>query len=366
MIHDSLFLDNYLSRLSKQQIHKTTKPNRKQIVLIDKVKIFPNVVLALICPTLIAADQGWAVPRTEHGYPDLQGLWTNPSQTPFQRPEHLGNKSSYTAEEAALLEQNALRLDSARALPLDPDRTAPEVGAEIGGQADHNFEIMPIEVARVAGEFRTSLIVDPPNGRLPYVEGVRDIYQKWSDQGYGDYDGPEIRSGQERCLNSGGQLPLLFTFNSIDGDNPLRHIQIVQTENYVVILSEYFSAVRIIRLDADHIQNQGNKWLGDSVGWYEGGSLKIRTRGFRPEQSNSSLRSSDQLEITETFTFVADNELLFNYSISDPQFYSQSVTAEIPLKRMEPGQRLFEYACHEGNYSLPSILRAARIADSEQ
>lgn len=320
-------------------------------------------VLFLTSTTSFAADQAWVVPRTEYGYPNLQGLWTNPSQTPFQRPEALGNKSTYTAAEAGQLEQNARTLDSARTLPLDPDRSAPPSGARIGTQADQNFDIMPIAVARVDGEFRTSFIVDPPNGRLPYLEGARDIYAEWSDQGFGPYDGPEIRPGQERCLNSGGQLPLLFTFNSIDGDNPLRHIQIVQNESYVVILSEYFSAVRIIRLDAEHIENQGNKWLGDSVGWYEGDSLKVHTRGFRPEQSNSSLRSSAQLEITETFTRNAADELLFSYTLSDPKFYSRSVTAEIPLKRMEPGQKLYEYACHEGNYSLPSILRAVRIAE---
>ena len=321
-------------------------------------------VLLLMSTNSFAADGNWVVPRTEYGYPDLQGLWTNPTQTPFQRPETLGNKRTYTAAEAGQLEQNARTLDIARALPLDPDRSPPESGARIGTQADQNFDIVPIAVARVDGEFRTSLIVDPANGRLPYLdEGARDIYAQWSDQGYDLYDGPEIRSGQERCLNSGGQLPLLFTFNSIDGDNPLRHIQIVQNESYVIILSEYFSAVRIIRLDTEHIENQGNKWLGDSVGWYEGDSLKVHTKGFRPEQSNSSLRSSAQLEITETFTLGSEDEMLFSYTLSDPKFYSRSVTAEIPLKRMEPGQKLYEYACHEGNYSLPSILRAARIEE---
>jgi hypothetical protein len=328
------------------------------------MRIFLVIVLSITIATSFAADQAWVVPHTEYGHPNLQGLWTNPSQTPFQRPVALGNKRTYTAAEAALLEENARTRDNARMLPLDPGRSAPQIGAVITTQADQNFDIMPIAVARVNGEFRTSLIVDPPNGRLPSLEGAKDIYAEWSDQGYGSYDGPEIRSGQERCLNSGGQLPLLFTFNSIDGDNPLRHIQIVQTESYVVILSEYFSTVRIIRLDAEHIENQGNKWLGDSVGWYEGDSLKVHTRGFRLQQSNSFLRSSAQLEITETFTRNAVDELLFSYTLSDPKFYSRSVTAEVPLKRMEPDQKLYEYACHEGNYSLPSILRAARIAEA--
>ena len=188
----------------------------------------------------------------------------------------------------------------------------------------------------------------------------------WFAQGFGPYDGPEIRSGQERCLNSAGQIPLLFTFdatNGIDGDNPVRNIQIVQTENYVVILSEYFSAVRIIRLGGDHLEIRGGKWLGDSVAHYEGNALIVHSKNFRPEQSNFFIRSSDQLEITETYTPLAENELLFSYTLTDPKHYSRSVTAEIPLQRMALGQKIYEYGCHEGNYSLPSILRGARLAE---
>ncbi|HIL62174.1 MAG TPA: hypothetical protein EYG42_01850 [Porticoccaceae bacterium] len=322
----------------------------------------------LLLPAKSFAADGWVSPRTEHGYPDLQGLWTNPSQTPLQRPLALGSKRSYTTNEAMSLEQVARDLDDLRALPIDPDRAAPRRGGIVGAFADQNFETRPIIVSRVRGEYRTSLIIDPPNGRLPYLEGARDIRADWRVQGFGPYDGPEIRPGQERCLNSGGQLPLLFTFdatNAIDGDNPIRNIQIVQNANYVVILSEYFSAVRVIRLGTEHIEDQGDKWLGDSIAHYEGDSLVIHSKNFRPEQSNFFLRSTAQLQITETYTSVSADELLFSYTLSDPRIYSRSVTAEIPLRRMAPGQKIYEYACHEGNYSLPSILQAARMRESQ-
>lgn len=327
-------------------------------------------ILALVFLPLhsFAADTPWAVPRTEFAYPDLQGLWTNPSQTPLQRPVALGTKQAYTAEEALELERIAREQEQARALPLAPDRPPPPSGGTVGPVADQNFEVRPIVVSRVAGEYRTSLIIDPPNGRLPYLDGVRDIYADWLAQGFGRFDGPEIRPGQERCLNSAGQLPLLYTFdatNAIDGDNPVRNIQIVQNENYVVILSEYFSAVRIIRLGNEHFENQGNKWLGDSIAWYEGDSLIVHTENFRPEQSNFFIRSSAQLEITETYTPVAADQLLFRYTLTDPNIYSRPVTAEVPLQRLAADQKIYEYACHEGNYSLPSILRAARLNERQ-
>jgi len=324
------------------------------------------LIVSLLLANASLADDNWLAPKTEYGNSNLQGLWTYPSQTPFQRPAALGNIRTYTIEQALQLEDTARALDAARALPIDPNRPAPLQGDTVGPQADQNFEVMPISIARVNGEYRTSLIIDPADGRLPYLEGAMDIRDGWLAQGSGPYDGPEIRSGQERCLNSGGQLPLLFTFNAtnkIDGDNPLRNIQIVQNRDYVVILSEYFSAVRIIRLASEHIEIKGGKWLGDSIARYEGNSLVIHTRGFRPEQTNFFLKSSDQLEITETFTPLSEDELLFSYTLHDPEIYSQSVTAEIPLVRMQPDHKIYEYACHEGNYSLPSILRAARIQE---
>lgn len=313
------------------------------------------------------ADAGWTAPRTEYGHPDLQGLWTNATQTPFLRPRNLGNKQAYTEEEALEIERVAREDEARRALPSDPGRPAPPAGGDIDQSADENFDIAAIDIARINGEYRTSIIIDPPDGRLPPRLDFRDIYEQWRDEGFGPSDGPEMRSIQDRCVAPMVQLPLLYTFgavNSADGDNPSRNIQIVQNENYVVILWEYFSAVRIIRLAGDHLDNFGPKWRGDSIARYEGDSLVIHTRNFRPEQTNPFLRASAQLEITESFTPVSQDELVFRFTIIDPAVYAQSITGEISLRRMAPGQKLYEFACHEGNYSFASILRAARMEEA--
>lgn len=330
-------------------------------------------VSGLLCLSFIvsiseAAENTELLPLTAYGHPDLQGLWTNPSLTPMERSLELGHQSVYSEAEAQALIARVLEMDRARSAPLNPDRPAPEYGGTIDQQADGNFEIMPTEIARVNGEYRTSLVVDPPNGRFPRKESAADIFADWFAQGHGRFDGPEIRAAGERCLNPGAQLPLLTTFFSAEvgnpgGDNPVRNIQIVQTEKYVVILAEYFSLVRIIRLGTEHLEAQGPKWMGDSIAYYEGNTLKIHTNNFRPEQSSFFLRSSDQLEITESFTLISRDEILFSVTVTDPKIYSQTFTAEIPLKRMAPGQEIYEYACHEGNYSLPSILRAARLEE---
>jgi hypothetical protein len=306
------------------------------------------------------------ITRTPDGHPDLQGLWTNPSQTPLQRPTQLGTLQAYTEQQAQALVDQVLRLDAQRISPLDPDRPAPESGGTIDQQADGNFEIMPTEIARINGEYRTSLIIDPPSGRFPLRTDSRDIYAQWADQGLDALDGPEIRGALERCLNPGAQLPLLSVFSgeatgNPGGDNPVRNVQIVQTTNYVVILSEYFSLVRIIRLNGEHNEGQGNKWMGDSIAHYDNDTLVVHTKNFRPEQSTNFIRSSDALEVTERYQKISEDEILFSYTPNDPETFSQSFTAEIPLKRMAPGQLLYEYACHEGNYSMSSILKAARI-----
>ena len=320
----------------------------------------------------LGAEIDWAGSKNEYGHPDLQGNWTNPFQTPLERPLNLGMRRAYTKEEANALMDRALAVDIERRGPISPNRLAPKAGSSIGQQADGNFEIMPIELASINGEYRTSYIVDPADGRLPYRADAldHDIYGIRRSQGYRRFDGPENLSPLDRCL-SATQLPLLRAFLDVDvdgggnpgGDNPVRNIQIVQNQDYVVILSEYFSLVRIIRLSDNHILEQGRKWMGDSIAYYENDSLIVHTKNFRPEQSTAFLRSSTQFEIKETFTRIAEDEMLFEFTVTDPQIYSQDFTAEMSLKLMPPHLKLYEYACHEGNYSLPSILRAVRMEE---
>ena len=330
-----------------------------------------SVAVSLFAGAWPNSAQDISASFTEYGYPNFQGYWTNPFQTPLQRPFALGERRAYSIEEAQLLIDRAIALDLVRQAPIDPNRPAPDTGARLNNQADGNFETMPTELATVDGEIRTSLIVVPDNGRIPWKTGGQDIHQIWREQGKARFDGPEGLSALDRCLNPGAQLPLMYIFGGVEhelgnpaGDNPARNVQIVQNKDYVLILSEYFSLLRIIRIDSEFNPGQGNKWMGDSIGYYENNSLVVHTRHFRPEQSITPLRSSEGFEVKEVFTKTSGNEILFQYTVTDPNIYIQPWTAEIPLQRLAPGLKLYEYACHEGNYAIPSILRAARMEEA--
>lgn len=326
-----------------------------------KTALVIALTVLLLATKLTAAEGEWAVPQTEHGYPDLQGLWGNRTQTPFQRPAALGNQRAYTQEQALALETEKLEADRIKFLAIDPNREAPPAGDYIGNQADGNFADIRTNVARVNGEYRTSLIVDPPDGRFPFVEGgmSKDIYGKWRSQGFGPSDGPEIRSVGERCLTGNGTMPpmAVITYNS--------NVQIVQTSDYVMIMGEMVHDARIIRLNSEHQGENIKKWMGDSHGYYEGDTLVVHTQNYRAEQSNMRLRSSEELQVTERFTPVSDTEIHYTFTVDDPVIYSQSFTVELPLLRRAPGEQLYEFACHEGNYSIPGILGGARREEQD-
>ncbi len=296
---------------------------------------------------------------TEYGYPDLQGIWGQLTFTPFERPRDLGTKQFYTEEEAQEEIQNAIDFDLKRKTPSDPNRGAPPVGSRITNQADFNFAPeLPHDIATVDGEYRTSLIVRPENGRIPYRDSVSDFYDKFRKAGKGDFDGPEIRPVAERCLALGAQIPHMVPSG--------RYTQIVQTKDHVMIFTENDGKPRIIRLNSEHRDTHGGKWLGDSIGHYEGDTLVVHTQGFRPEQSNRFIKSSENLEVTERFRLENDDKLIYTYTASDELVFEDSFTAQIPMSRIDKDSRLFEYACHEGNYSLSGVLAGARRLEIEQ
>lgn len=304
-----------------------------------------------------ATNSDWIMPRTEHGHPDFQGTWLFGSTTPFQRRMDLGMKKTYTEEEVVELERMMqARLERAD-VPLDPDRDAPEVGARIGQEADDTFlaHWRKPELVKINGEYRTSVIVDPPNGRLPKREGFKDFTAKRKASGLGDTDGPEGQPLSGRCIMFGAAVPSLTPIMM----NP--NLMIVQTEGYVMIMTEMINDARIIRLDDEHFNNGVRNWMGDSVGKWEDDTLVVRSRNFRPEQSSGrSVALSEDFELEERYTLVGDNEILYSFTIFDQQAYTQPVTGERILSRNSPDDRIYEFACHEGNYSLSGILAGAR------
>ena len=326
------------------------------------------VLLALLPLGTVSAQNfdappEWEMPRTEYGHPNLQGLWGNQTQTPMERPNELLEQPVYTDEEARALEQGLReRLNSVETV-LDPNRPAPEAGQRVGQEAEADNTDTEVGFTRINGQYRTSLVVDPLNGRMPFREDGgrnRDIYGQWRAQGFGEFDGPEIRPAGERCLSAIGTMPpmALLPYNS--------NVQIVQNQDYVMIMGEMVHDARIIRLDGEHQPEHVKTWFGDSVGHWEGDTLVVHTRNYRPEISNFRIVSSGELQVDERLTLVNDKEIFYTYTVSDPEIYKQPYTVEMLLHRMEPGELMYEFACHEGNYSMEIILRGARQVEHDE
>ena len=330
------------------------------LVLASLVLFSVNVVGQIDAGTETSASD-WRMPRTEYGRPDFQGTWWFGSRTPLQRPTRLGMKQTYTPQEAAEVERGIIQRLEQQDAPLDPDRGAPELGAAIRQEADDAFlgHWQKPELIPVNGEYRTSVIVDPPDGRLPVREGFKDFYAQQRAAGLGMTDGPEGQPLSGRCLMFGAVIPNLTPLMM----NP--HMEIIQTKDYVVVLSEMIHDARIIRLNGSHRDLGFPTWMGESVGHWEGDTLVVHTKNFRPEQSSGrmALPLSEALEITERYTLVSDDEIHYAFTAIDNNAFSQPIEGERIISRNAAGEHVYEYGCHEGNYSLPGILRAARRAD---
>ena len=328
-----------------------------------KINILGGAILFCGATLLQAADSGYIAERTEFGAPDLQGIWSIATQTNLTRADRFEGKLVITEEEALRIEQIAEQIFYASSSsPSDPDREAPQAGQNVGGY--NTFWMDPgSRLAVVNGEIRTSILIDPPDGQLPYSEQGRENYAAAMRQ-RNSYDGPEVRPLGERCVvgfgSTGGPPKLPVLYNNMT--------QIVQTENYVMLMAEMNHDVRIIRLESEFQNPPQYKWMGDSVGYYEDDTLVVVTTDFHPQQSlRSSLDhrfyGSQSMKVTERFTRVAEDSILYQFTVEDEQNYSQPWSGEMPMNRSE--EQMFEYACHEGNYALPGILAGARTADVE-
>jgi hypothetical protein len=219
-----------------------------------------------------------------------------------------------------------------------------------------NFPLF--KLAPIRGQYRSSIIVDPPNGKVPFIPAIMKRFVALRGAVLEAMDGPEQRPSSERCLaNSANQAPALWT------PGVLPH-QILQT-NSVVVLAASFSA-RIIRLNAKHVPPAVTSWMGDSIGWWQGDTLVVETKYFTPSDSVRSTPMiaymvSPQTTVTEKFTRVAVDQIDYSFTVDDPTLYTQSWSGETQFMRSD--ERIFEMACHEGNYSLTFILQGARVKD---
>lgn len=312
-------------------------------------------LLALCAGAAGAAD--YRAPRTSHGHPDLQGIWTNTSSTWLQRPPNV--KSLVVTEpEAAAIEAGFRRMVDPliSEAPIDPAAPAPPVVKSV---ENADFLEMDLRLARVRGEIRTSWIVEPADGRIPFTDAGRKANRERDRDGY---DGPEARPLTERCLLAIGTPegpPMMNTgFNG--------HYQIVQTRDHVAIHIEMNHDVRIVRLaDRARPHDAVRPWMGDSVGWWEGETLVIETTNFHPLGKVSSMTGGfahgPRTRIVERLTRTADDSLLYAFTVEDPDYFTTPWRGEMPM-RAASGP-IYEYACHEGNYSLANALSGARVEE---
>ena len=297
-----------------------------------------SVAAALLLFADVVPQNAPGIPRTPDGRPDLQGFWTNGTITPLLRPPEFANKEFLTPQEAADFERTALP----RLLQ----------GAQVDQQPVEPAYTYIDRLAVVDGG-RTSLIVDPADGRFP------PRAPQFTGRAAVSSDGPETRTPDERCLlgmaaGSSSAAPPIVP-NPINGN----FYQIVQTPEHVLILAELIHDARIIRLNSRHRAPPIASWLGDSIGRWEGDSLMVETVGFNDRRNWRG--SGERLRVVEQFTRIDVNTIRYRATIEDPDRWIRPWSMQIPFKATD--QRVFEYACHEGNYTLGAILRGARMEE---
>jgi hypothetical protein len=329
------------------------------------------------------------LPRTPDGHPDLQGTYDLATMTPLERLA--GDPPFLTKEKAEALERAEAARRAKDNLPSPPDRPPPPVGGDTsppksffealekaGGGAVGGYNRFWLNqgsaYTEVGGQIRTSIIVDPPDGRLPpYNEAARKRIavarasptssaqerQDGTTQPPGAHDNPEQRPLSERCLLGFGStsgppaLPDYF-YNDLH--------QIVQTPDTIMILTEMVHDARIVRMNAQHLPKSIRRWMGDSVGYWDGDTLVIDTTNFNDKTRFRG--STEDLHVVERLTRVDDKALLYRFTVEDPDTWDRPWTGEYIWPATS--KPIYEYACHEGNYALANVLRGARRQEAEQ
>jgi hypothetical protein len=320
------------------------------------------------------------VTRAADGHPDLQGVYDLATLTTLERPG--GVPLVMTDEQAAKLEKGVLDRIERASLPSKGDRDAPPVGGDgsvgaagnVGGY--NNFWIdSGTQYNLIDGQKRSSIVIDPPDGRVPQltqearrraaarvVQTTSDESSREDDPGLerapGAYDDPERRPLGERCLlgfgSTSGPPALPVLYNNLH--------QIVQTPGYIMILNEMDHDARVIRMNAEHLPKTVRKWMGDSVGRWEGDTLVVDTTNFTDKTRFRG--STENLHVVERFTRKDGNTLLYRFTIEDPATWEKPWTGEYAWPATN--EHMYEYACHEGNYALGNILRGAREAEAKK
>ena len=294
-----------------------------------------------------AGQKTWTPPRTPDGKPDLQGIWNNATLTPLERGAEYAGKPMLNEKEAADFEKAMLK-------DVDADRRDGAALADVNRAYNEFWR----DRGRITPDRRTSLIIDPPDGRVPpLTPAAQKLAAERAAQSRGhEFDGPENRSLAERCIavpNAGPpMMPANYNAN----------YQIVQSPGYVALLSEQIHDVRIIPTDGrPHLPQEVRQLLGDSRGHWDGNTLIVETTNFTDRTSFRG--SGEHMHLTERFTRTGDDTMTYEFTVDDPETFARPWTARIPMTRAKGP--LFEYACHEGNYGLEGSLAGARAEETK-
>jgi hypothetical protein len=309
-----------------------------------------------------AVAKGYKAPRNAFGQPDLAGVWSNATITRLERDPKYGERLVLTPDEAKAIEgasdaRNArLRANTDTSIKRVDDLPECQSGAQGPACGYNAFWTDPgTRLVRIGGTARTSILTAPANGRLPSRPNVGAARAR--AQLGGNFDNPENRALGERCIVGFGgtsgppMMPVLYN----------NHYEIQQTGDSVVILVEMVHDARIVRLGGAHLPASVRTWMGDSVGHWEGDTLVVETTNLRREQG---LRGpEDDMKVVERFTRVSPQQILYQFEVVDPATFSEPVKGEEALNFTK--DKIYEYACHEGNYAMTGILAGARKAEKE-
>jgi hypothetical protein len=321
-----------------------------------KIKLLASVVAAAAvigAPAMAQTAPGYQTPHTSWGAPDLGGFWTNASLTTMSRPAGAKSVVMTEAEAKALANRNVysvVQKEEAGRSKVDEKSSKELLSDNNPSRAYNRFWMDPgTSYAVVKGEYRSSWVTNPPDGRIPYSEAGRQANTRGAT-----FDGPEIRPLSERCIMSftGSYGPVLN--NGMYNNN----YQIVQSPGSVMILAEMIHDARVIKIGGKH--DPIAKWGGDSIGWYEGDTLVVETVNSHPKQRSFISLAG---KVTERFTRWSADQIFYQFTVEDPTLYSAPWGGEMALNTSHTP--LYEYACHEGNYALAGILGGARQLERE-
>lgn len=353
-----------------------------------KTPRYERIILSLCLLSLTSVWADSTASRTPDGRPDFTGTYNAATLTPLERPKRFGENKflsraeakQITAEESALMRKGNAQTTGVRSAPavggapiigFEDQRAAGEsLGAgNVGGYNVFWFDRGNSAFA-VDGKFRTSIITNPKNGRRPAMHPkaasvaqansatfMRNDGTAWwlGEEGPGPYDDLENRPPEERCLLGfvGGPPTLPSLYNNF--------VKIVQTDRYVMIMNEMIHDARVVRMNDGHISQDIRKWLGDSIGWWDGDTLVIETTNFREETGLAG--ASSTLTVTERLSQLEDGHINYAFSIVDPRIWTSSWQGDYIWAHSD--ENVYEYACHEGNYALGGIMRGARLLEAE-